>query len=857
MNFKTLCEFFELIKYKKNLQQKSIAIKEQMRNFRSFALLKPEDERFDLIFSIMRLIVPKLDRDRSTYNMKQARISKILIKMLSLPEGNDKNKLTKGYQHSGVGEEFSEIIYTVLRKYIRSNTSTLTIDELNKTLDDITQRESDAEADRLLLGLFKKCSPEDAKWIIKIILREMRLGIDADKILNCYHPDGSNLYSTNNNLRKVCEILFDPNVKLNEIEINIFEAFRPMLSKRLDKNSFKKEILDENEYILENKFDGERFQVHMENNKFMYFSRKAFNYSSTFGETFDSGNFTPKLKGVIHEDINRIILDGEMMLYNKYKEEYGSKGMTLDVKKLSDNGAYQPCFVIYDILMVNDTVLTTKPLKERLEILNDAIVKEIPGVIAISKFNKIKSQVEIVNALNSSMDNEEEGIIIKNPMSEYKCAQRNAGWYKMKMEYFSDVMNDMDLVLMGGSHTSSDTQKLNTFYVGIKSADSYACLVKISSGLTYEQLDMLDKKLKNEGHPFEEFESKNNGRYMFGKDTPQYWIDPEKTVVFVVRATELIRTADNSVKTPYTLRFPRILQIRSDKPVHECMDINDLLDLSQQHKPVIKLNKRHITLQEILTQKPRINLKRARLIMPKMEDLGERLDILKNYTIHVLNGTEEKSKDFIEDLVAHVGGKISYRLDEKVDIVIVGQLNEKFKNVKFNPDVKYDLIHVDWLLRIIENKALLSYEPEEVLGVGFNYKNKLCDKVDVCGDGYVEDATEDSLNQCFRNVKKIKTDLNANGLYSDLLEERFKMQKYNVYFDKFEEINNSGSKVILNTFLDEVQLRYYRGTVSPTVTSDVNLIICYSEERTEKVRDWLERKGYTSVDVTTPDFLYI
>lgn len=42
------------------------------------------------------------------------------------------------------------------------------------------------------------------------------------------HPDAKELFNVNGNLRKVCETLRDPKVRLNEIEITIFNPFKPV-----------------------------------------------------------------------------------------------------------------------------------------------------------------------------------------------------------------------------------------------------------------------------------------------------------------------------------------------------------------------------------------------------------------------------------------------------------------------------------------------------------------------------------------------------------------------------------------------------------------------------------------------------
>jgi len=41
---------------------------------------------------------------------------------------------------------------------------------------------------------------------------------------------------------------------------------------------------------------------------------------------------------------------------------------------------------------------------------------------------------ELMKYLNDAIDNHEEGIVVKDPLSIYKPNSRNAGWYKIKPE---------------------------------------------------------------------------------------------------------------------------------------------------------------------------------------------------------------------------------------------------------------------------------------------------------------------------------------------------------------------------------------------------------------------------------------
>ncbi|KAJ8984946.1 hypothetical protein NQ317_012198 [Molorchus minor] len=852
MDFKDLCTFFEEIKQATSPKEKSKLIQDRFKKIRD--LIKHDTGAN--IFPILRLIVPNLDRERDHYNMKEAKVARTLIKMLDLPPGNDKNVLSKSYLMSGQAADFGDVVYSVIRRYLSNYKTTLTIEQLNSYLDDLTNRQSEAEAENILMNMFKKSSPENIRWIIRIILKDLKLGIGSNSILNSYHRDGAAYYASNNSLRKVCNVLANQNVKLHELEIEIFEPFRPMLSKRIDGSNFKKEFPENKLFYTENKFDGERFQLHMADNKFKYFSRNGFDYTSNLGENYETGIFTPQLKGLFRENVSRIILDGELMIWDKRTSKFGSKGMTLDVKKMNDRGPYQPCFCVYDIILLNDKILTNDPLKDRIRTLRTAFKSLKPGVIILSDIKEVNSRQEIVDELNFAVDKEDEGIIIKDPNSIYKYSDRKGGWYKMKLEYFEDAMNDLDLILMGGQYASSTSDTLNSFLVGIRSGKAengrplYLSLGKVSSGVTNEQLITLNKKLKTEGKKFENFSSQN---LSFGKEVPNYYIEPEHSLVFQVRATELIRNTDSSFKTPYTLRFPRILKIRDDKPVDECLTINELLDLTRSNKAVIKLNKRNIELDEILNVRMR-KMTRREIIMPTILDDTKVSDILEGYTIHVLNGTETYDKEKVENIIRKAGGTVSYRINDKVDIVLVGTPVPKVKQLVGQQN-KFDLINIRWLQRIIQDGNLLGYDQEEVYGLGYNYKNCLSDELDMYGDSYMVETNVDKLKKTFEIISCMGEFSNRNNTMG--LKNRKRFDDYTAYFDKYKLPEDPSSENANYSVSDELEFRYYNGNVSDKITDAVNVIIYNGDEDRRKIlEDYLRSVNRSGIKILPKTFIY-
>ena len=58
---------------------------------------------------------------------------------------------------------------------------------------------------------------------------------------------------------------------------------------------------------------------------------------------------------------------------------------------------------------------------------------------------------QCVDALNEAIDQREEGIMVKDPDTPYKPNTRKGGWYKIKPEYVGGLMDELDVIVVGGN----------------------------------------------------------------------------------------------------------------------------------------------------------------------------------------------------------------------------------------------------------------------------------------------------------------------------------------------------------------------------------------------------------------------
>lgn len=95
--------------------------------------------------------------------------------------------------------------------------SVLTVGEVNDYLDELAKIEDNKERVKVMIKLIQKCSGEDLKWICKIILKELKIGLKHERLLTTYHPEALDLYNLTSNLREVCKEFMDINHTLSNV----------------------------------------------------------------------------------------------------------------------------------------------------------------------------------------------------------------------------------------------------------------------------------------------------------------------------------------------------------------------------------------------------------------------------------------------------------------------------------------------------------------------------------------------------------------------------------------------------------------------------------------------------------------
>tara|TARA_Y100000310_G_scaffold345531_1_gene466132 strand:- start:49756 stop:51459 length:1704 start_codon:yes stop_codon:yes gene_type:complete len=427
----------------------------------------------------------------------------------------------------------------------------------------------------LLVGILQKVSPIGGKYLIRIVLGTLRMGVGEMTVLDslaiAYTGEKKNkeyLEKAFNICPDVGEIAFivaSNGLKgLEKIRIHVGTPIKMMLAQRVQELTDLEKKMP-GEVSVEGKYDGERIQCHKnKKGKIKLFSRRLDTITSQFP---DLVKYLEKVKAkefVIEGEVLAIDEKGKPLPFQTLMQRRRKHEIEKYVKDV-------PIILkVFDVLYVDGKSYLHSPYAERSIILDKIITGE--KIIVADKI--ITSDLDKINDFFLKMlDQGYEGIMIKNLQGEYQAGTRGWNWIKWKKEYVKDMVDNFDLVIVGayygrGRRSGGYGALLCACYDAKN--DEYLTLCKVGTGFTDEMLAALPKKLdkyKTENKP---------GLVRIKKEMePDVWFEPK--IVVEVLAAEL-------TKSPYhtaglALRFPRFIRIREDKKADQSTTLKEVKEI--------------------------------------------------------------------------------------------------------------------------------------------------------------------------------------------------------------------------------------------------------------------------------------
>ncbi|XP_057549954.1 DNA ligase 4 [Amaranthus tricolor] len=750
----------------------------------------------DDYFSSIRLILPSLDRERGSYGLKESVLATSLLDALGISRDSEDAKKLINWRKGGtkiagdIAGNFALVAADILQRRQSSAFGDLTIRELNELLDRLANAENRTSKTEILGDIIRRTNSEEMKWIIKIILKDLKLGISEKSIFHEFHPDAEDLFNVTCDLRFVCEKLNDKNIRHKRQDIEVAKAVRAQLAERASNCAFAWKKLHGKEVVAECKFDGDRIQIHKNGNKVHYFSRNFIDHTE-----YEHGMSNVILENVV---VDRCILDGEMLVWDNASNRFASWGKNQEIAKAAReglDGEHQLCYVAFDVLYVGDTSVIHQTLKERHEHLKK-VVRPVKGRLQAllpngsgkDNLNTHQSADEpcwsiVAHNLDEAdrfykaiVENRDEGIVLKDLGSKWEPGDRSWKWIKVKPDYdYFNAGSDLDVLIIGGYYGSGRKGgEVAQFLVGLaeKAAPGayprrFVSFCRVGTGLSDDELDELVTKLKPYLRKYEYPKMSPPSFYQVTnhfKERPDVWVEsPEKSVI--VSITSDIRTISSEVfAAPYSLRFPRIDRLRYDKPWHECLDVQSFIKLVQLSNGTTQrgggANNDGLSADKPKRRRAAKNgaKKKLNLTVPShftqtdVSSVKGESRIFANMVFHFVNLSSSHSLDSMHKLVVENGGTFSMNLNDTVTHSIGGES----RGIKFEAAKRRgcDVIHHSWVLNCCSQKQLLPLRPQDFVFLSDSTKKKLQEEVDELSDSYFWDVNVTELKQIFCNVSR-------------------------------------------------------------------------------------------------------
>lgn len=420
-----------------------------------------------------------------------------------------------------------------------------------------------------LFGLFNRCSPAEARYLARLVLSEMRIGVgegtvrdavaeaflvdpeDATAIRDDETDDETETTArerrdagiatveralqVSNDYGRVAVVARDEGrAGLDAVQLEVGRPVQAMLAQA----GTVTDALDEwDEAAVETKFDGARVQVHYDGEEVGLFSRNMEDVTDALPEVVEFVAAEVSQPVILDGEVVAVDDDGSPLPFQEILRRFRRKH---DVDRMREEVTVE--LRAFDCLHVAGEDLLTAPVTERHAQLSDVL----GHTEAVSDLLLSDDDAEIEAYEAEALAAGHEGIMLKNPEAAYSPGNRGKNWLKRKPD-----VETLDLVVTGAEWGEGRRAKfLGTFLLSARvddgGDDEFRTLGKVATGITDEKLAELTDLLEPD---------------IVAQDGTE--VDLRPTTVFEVGYEEI--QSSPTYSSGYALRFPRFVEVREDK----------------------------------------------------------------------------------------------------------------------------------------------------------------------------------------------------------------------------------------------------------------------------------------------------
>ncbi len=582
MEYSKLAEFYDFLeKTTSRIQMTEALVK----------LFKETPE--NLIDKVVYLSVGKIAPEYTglDYNFSEKSAIKALSQVLGISEHDIQKKVVETGDLGDAGKLLFE------EKKMKPQEK-LTVEEVYNTLRKIAETTgygSSKKKMELFVGLLKKATPLEVKFLLRTITERLRLGIGDNTIMDAlaiaFTGDKENravierAYNITSDLGYVAYVLANEGLEgVKKVKIQIGRPIRPMLAERMAIPSFILKKLG-GKAGAEYKYDGERIQVHREGDTFYLFSRRLENITDQFPDLIEFLKDTTPQEYIL--ELEAVVIDPSSGAIRPFQDL-----MNRRVKYVTRFHImmYPIAGFIFDIMYLNGEDLTLKPYPERRKILEENI--KTTDRINLATRKVVSDVDELESFFHEAIENGCEGLVCKSMKKDsiYQAGKRGFLWIKYKRDYKSYLADTLDLVVVGAFYGKG--QRAGKFGSLLMSCydpdtDQFKTVCKVGTGFTEDDFKKLDELLAP--HQIDHKHPRVNSIL-----TADIWYEP--FLVLEIAGAELTLSPVHTcgwdkikLNRGLGLRFPRFTgRYRFDKRPEDATTEKEIIEM-YQHQLQIKV----------------------------------------------------------------------------------------------------------------------------------------------------------------------------------------------------------------------------------------------------------------------------
>ena len=440
----------------------------------------------------------------------------------------------------------------------------------------------------LLAGLLAQATPLEARYLLRLVTGNLRLGIGTPTILDALaqvyaggrtaRPVLERAYNICCDLGKVAAALATGGVaEVERIQVQPGNPVRAMLAQRL---SDAAQILGKlgGECAAEYKYDGVRIQAHRTaDGAIELFTRRLERISTQFPDVVEL------LKAGLGPA--EAIIEGEVVAFDAAAGELRPFGEVMTRRRkhgiaeaVQDVPVGLFCF---ELLFADGQDLTRLPYPQRRARLAEAIT--VSPQLRLTTATEVADPAALDAAFERAVTDGCEGLMCKSvsPDAIYQAGARGWLWIKLKRDYRTELADTVDLVVVGafaGRGRRAGVYGALLLAAYDADADVFRTVTKCGTGFSDAELAELPARLAPLAHP-------DRPARVDARQQPDVWFEPG--LVLEILSAELTLSPTYSAAwgqikedAGLAMRFPRFTgRWRDDKAAEDATTTSELVDL--------------------------------------------------------------------------------------------------------------------------------------------------------------------------------------------------------------------------------------------------------------------------------------